>query len=94
MADGELVELRPRRKVENRPAAELTTDEKRRFYAELLWLAKEWGYSPGWSSHKFRDRTGVWPNYYDGTEPAEASPTTRSWVHSRQIAWAKRRRMA
>jgi DNA repair protein RadD len=85
-ADGQLVELKPGKRVD--------TDEKRRFYSELRAIAKERGYSDGWVSNQFRNKHGVWPNHYKGTLPAwrdEIRPETRSWVKSQMIRYAKAR---
>lgn len=70
---------------------EVTMEDKARFYAELLWLARDKGYSDGWCAHKYREKFGVWPNGMKGTAPRSPSPVTISWVRSRQIAFAKAR---
>jgi superfamily II DNA or RNA helicase len=67
--------------------------ERRRFHAQLAWIARERGHQPGWASYKFKERFGVWPpdRYIDPQPPDEA---TRAWVRSRPIAYAKARRSA
>lgn len=65
--------------------------DKTRFYAELLWIARERGYAPGWASHKHRERYNSWPSSSRTTMPVEPRPETRSWVRSRFIAYAKSR---
>jgi DNA repair protein RadD len=69
--------------------------EKARFYAELLWLSRERSYSSSWASHKYRERFGVWPNdpRIRFAPAAEPCLKTRNWLKSRQIAFAKRRRV-
>ena len=87
--DGELVELGSGRRSASSP----TIAEKDAFFAELQWMARERGYAPGWASHKFRERFGVWPNEprVRYAQPAAPSLKTRNWVRSRQIAWARGR---
>lgn len=60
---------------------------KERFYQELLGLAIERGYKEGWAYHKYIERFEVGPPWAKQTR--EPSLSTRSWVKSRQIAWAK-----
>ena len=64
--------------------------DRRIFFAELRGIARERGYKSGWAAHQFKARFGVFPprdwNYWSALEP---SLSTRRWVKSRQIAWAK-----
>ena len=83
--EGKLEELK-RKKKTNR---EMTSDEKARFYGELKTWAKDKGYSEGWASHKYKEKTGVWPNSYRGAPPVEVSEATKSWIISQQIKYAK-----
>lgn len=39
-------------------------EQKAEFYGMLRQYAINKGYSNGWASHKFRERSGVWPNAY------------------------------
>lgn len=39
--------------------------EKQRFYSQLLGVAQEKGYKPGWVSHKYQEKYGVWPRGLD-----------------------------
>lgn len=67
--------------------------EKQAFYSQLQYLRMERGYASGWVSQKYREKFGVWPRGL--SEVAEpASQAVRSWVKSRQIAWAKSRKVA
>lgn len=88
--DGELFELRTSRKPKV-TAREMTGSEKATLYGELKWIARERGYSPGWCSHKFKEKAGVWPNHYHDQPEVKPSLATLSWVKSRQIAFSKRR---
>jgi DNA repair protein RadD len=66
-----------------------TADEKLKFFQELLWIAREKGYQPGWAAHKYREKFSVWPQRQSLASPVEPRPEVRSWVRSKQIAWAK-----
>ncbi len=66
-------------------------DEKNLFHAELAWIAQERGYASGWIAHKFRERFGEWPISRRPPSQLEPRPETRSWIRSRQIAFAKAR---
>jgi DNA repair protein RadD len=67
--------------------------EKANFYGELRSIAKERGYSSGWTAHKHKERFGNWPNDWRIKTAAARPPSlaTRNWVKSRAIAWAKGR---
>jgi len=81
--DGTLVEVKARRGVKTEPMAA----EKAQFYGELIWIGRERGYSDGWANHKFREKFGHGPR--GDAAMREPRPETRSWVRSRQIAYAK-----
>jgi DNA repair protein RadD len=63
-------------------------DHKQLFYRQLLFIADEKRFDRGWAAHKFREKFGAWPprGY---AEPMPPDASVRSWVKSRQIAWAK-----
>lgn len=67
-------------------ASTFDASARRRFHAELAWIARERDYKPGWISNKYRERFGVWPPDRS-IEPLQPSPATRAWVKSRLIAW-------
>jgi superfamily II DNA or RNA helicase len=68
--------------------AKATTEQKQRFYSELMTIAQERGRKPGWVSHKYREKFGVWPKgLHDVT--VTPSPETRSWVKYTDIRYAK-----
>jgi DNA repair protein RadD len=85
VADGELVEII--RRKDRREGA--TKYERASFYAQLMGYAQERGYSSGWAAYKFREKFDVWPNDYKNIPAMEPTPKVRSWIKSRQIAWAK-----
>ncbi len=66
-------------------------EEKNLFLAELAWIAAERGYASGWVAHKYRERFGEWPISRRLSRPIEPRQETRSWIRSRQIAFAKAR---
>jgi superfamily II DNA or RNA helicase len=63
-------------------------EEKRQFHAQLVWIARERGYQSGWAAHKFKEKFGEWPPDRS-IVPAAPDEGTRSWIRSRQIAYAK-----
>jgi superfamily II DNA or RNA helicase len=89
VAEGVLGKLERDRTI--RPS-EPTAEQQAQFYCELLWIARENGYNPGWAAHKYKEKFGSWPTAKPWAPPPEAampSATTRAWVRSRQIAFAK-----
>jgi DNA repair protein RadD len=83
--DGELVELASRSQAQ--PVSE---SERRIIFTELKAIQIERSYKPGWTAHKFKERFGHFPPWsYNDLPPSEPSVTTRNWVRSRDIAWAK-----
>jgi DNA repair protein RadD len=60
----------------------------------LAHIASERGYQRGWVGHKYREKFGEWPPWGSAPQPIEPTPEVRSWVRSRQIAYAKRRSVA
>jgi len=76
---GELKKLEKKEKI--------TMDDKQRWWSEFLALAGEKGKSRSWALAQYKQKFGVWPK---GLMEEEIMPTSevRSWVKSRQIAWA------
>ena len=75
----------------NAPKKEKFTSEfKEAFFQELLGYSKERGYADGWAWHKYKERFDVNPPWKKVT----SLPTqeTLSWIKSRQIAYAKRKK--
>jgi hypothetical protein len=65
--------------------------DRERWYGMLISVANERGYKPGWAKHKYREKFGTWPPWGSVPTPLPPTPEVRSWVRSRQIAYAKRR---
>jgi superfamily II DNA or RNA helicase len=84
---GDLIELGGRRSG----TIEIREWEQRRFYAELLGLAEERRYAPGWAAHQFKQKFKRWPDGFDRV-PIAPSVSVRNWVRSRLIAYVKARR--
>ena len=85
VAEGELGEVDRQRKAS---APTYTAGDKVEFYQGLLWIAKERGYRPGWAAHKYREKFGEWPAVKYAV-PKPPDDALRSWVRSRQIAYAR-----
>jgi DNA repair protein RadD len=68
--------------------------ERARWHSMLTYIALERNYKPGWASHKHKEKFGAWPAWGARPEPIPPTPEVRSWVRSRQIAFAKGRQSA
>jgi DNA repair protein RadD len=65
--------------------------ERLQWLAMLTAIAGERGYKRGWAAVNYKEKFNTWPPYGTTVEPVTPSPECRSWVRSRQIAYAKRR---
>lgn len=83
--EGELAQVRGKKEAP-------TISEKRSFYAQLLWVAEERGKNQSWVLANYKGRFDVWPRGMDDVLPAEPTGKTLSWLRSRQIAWAKKKK--
>jgi superfamily II DNA or RNA helicase len=83
--EGELVELLDRRTAD----LQAIRQDKQRFFQELRSYAAAKAYKRGWIAYKFKEKFGHWPNGLDHLPPLDPTPTTLSWIRSRQIAYAK-----
>jgi DNA repair protein RadD len=90
VADGELAHVDASKR--SRPH-DWTSAQRASFHRQLLWIANERGYKPGWAAHKYRERFGMWPSARHA-RPEPPDDATKSWVRSRQIAYAKALRSA
>ena len=84
--DGELIELSAGQKRNNKNS---TPVDKRQFYGELLGYCKLHGKTPGYASHIYKAKMGVWPNAYKDAEIVAPGAITLSYIKSRQIAYAR-----
>jgi superfamily II DNA or RNA helicase len=83
--EGKLVEFTSRYQAKAAP----TEPHPHEFYGELKSIAQERGYQRGWIAHKFKEKFGHWPDGLDHIAAIQPKSATRSWVKSRQIAYAK-----
>lgn len=86
VADGELGQVDRTKRAKRMDWSET---ERGNFFRQLLWICREKGYRDGWAAHKFKEKFGNWPGRNWSTSPMVPDDTTRSWVRSRQIAFAK-----
>jgi DNA repair protein RadD len=88
-AEGELVELGSRRTG----ARATALDEKEGFYRELKWVQAHKGHRSGWCWHQYqaRFRGERPPKWFETLARREPSISTRNWLKSRAIAFAKGR---
>jgi DNA repair protein RadD len=68
--------------------AGMSNEDRHRWHRELVGLAQERDYKPGWAGYKYKEKFGTWP-MQRYVEPLAPSPEVRAWVRSRQIAYAK-----
>ena len=61
--------------------------DKHFWHGALAYIARERGYRPGWTYHKFLERFGHKP--MSDPVPVQPNAEVRSWVRSQQIAYAK-----
>jgi ribosomal protein L32 len=88
VADGELARVERDRSVRHNTYA---VEEKTRFHRQLLWIAREKDYKPGWAAMKYKEKFGHWPAVkpWEHVEAEPPDAAVRSWVRSRQIAYAR-----
>jgi superfamily II DNA or RNA helicase len=88
VAEGELGEVDRQRRAAK--ATQYNAADRLQFFQQLLWIARERCYKPGWASHKYKNKFGEWPpRSWGSTGPLPPSPAIRAWVKSRDIAYAK-----
>lgn len=68
---------------------QLAAQGKQAVYAQLLWIVEEKGRAIGWAGHAYKEIFGVWPQGLSKRMAAEPTPLMQSWLHSRNIAYAK-----
>lgn len=76
---GRLIEL---------PKMKVKTDDKQKFYAELLYYAKQKGFKEGWASHTFKRKFGHFP-HSKKVFPIATSKETMGFIVHCNIARAK-----
>jgi DNA repair protein RadD len=69
--------------------------DRAEFFQQLRAVQQMRGYKKGWAAHKFKDKFGTFPPWsYNDLPPIAPTNTVLSWVRSRNIAYAKTRRVA
>jgi DNA repair protein RadD len=63
--------------------------DKQRWFNELAGYANERGHSPWWAKYRFNDKFGHMPPSWMLAKPCTPGPEVRSWIRSRNIAYAK-----
>lgn len=63
--------------------------EKRRWYGMLKHYAITKGYKEGWISHKYKEKTGVWPRGMDDVIPILPDHSCTNWITYQNIKHAK-----
>ena len=89
VADGTLAEVRGRGK--NKSYLDTTTpyEERETFYRELLGIAQERKFKPGWAFYQYRSKFKENPDKDFVTIPAMPSPKTTSWLRHQ---WIKKKK--
>lgn len=83
--DAELIELKKPK--------QMSKDEKRRWYGMIEYYRRSKGtYSPGWTAHKYKEKTGVWPKNLEGVILIEPDKECLNWLKYQNIRWAKSKR--
>lgn len=81
-ADGELVEVTPRK-------IKATMQEKQAWLSGLNWIARERGYKSGWVSNTYKKKFGVWPNQLNRNASVQPTQEVRNYVLGLNIRFAK-----
>lgn len=88
--DGDLAEFGPR--VKGKPLTvkdQLAAMGKGAVWGQLFAFADERNRSNGWVAHAYKEIFGVWPHSRVRPIRSEPIPLMRSWLRSRDIAFAK-----
>jgi superfamily II DNA or RNA helicase len=85
--DGELAEVGRDR----RPG--VSVHDMAQWHGMLTHIARERGFKSDWVAHQYKTKFGRWPPW-GAVAPIEPTLEVRSWVRSRQIAFAKGRQKA
>jgi len=71
---------------------EFTMEQKRRFMGMCEYQRRLKGYAPGWASHLFRSKFGVWPNRFKDVSPIEPDKGFKNYLTHRAIAYHNSRK--
>tara|TARA_R100000773_G_scaffold43815_1_gene43092 strand:+ start:412 stop:1905 length:1494 start_codon:yes stop_codon:yes gene_type:complete len=81
------------RLVEVMRIRETKKEDKKSWFAELLYVSKQNGYLDGWASHVYRQKFKVWPAYTK-VKPKMPSQEVLNYIKHLQIKRNARRRMS
>ncbi len=88
--EAELKELRkPKTKKET-----FTIDQKREWFGMLKHEQMRKGYKPGWLSHKYREKVGVWPRGMDNVAPIPPTKDFTNFLTYQRIRFFKSKQKA
>jgi superfamily II DNA or RNA helicase len=82
--DGELVELQAKKSTKR-----LDHAKRLELYGMLRHYGAMRGFKAGWADHKYREKTGHWPQSLKHARHIPPSPELLNWLKSRAIAYAK-----
>ena len=88
--EGELAEL----KRKNKTNREMTPEQKKKFYGELKGYAISKGFKIGWAAHAYKEKFGVFPNFYKDAKALEPTSDVLGYVRHLNIKRAKSKRVA
>jgi hypothetical protein len=83
------------RELKRKPKTITATEfEKREFYAQLKFWARNMNYKPGWAANQYREKFGVWPHdaWSDWIAEKPPTPETMGWIRAQQIRFRQARR--
>ena len=69
----------------------VSTEQKAKFFSELLLHGKHKGYKKGWAANKYKERFGVFPNRIQPYQAYYVSDETKSYLKHLNIKYAKRK---
>ena len=72
------------------PDGETLKQMKQRWISELMDYCHRKGFNPGWASHKYREKFGVWPVGLDRTPEVCKSKDVMNFITYAQIKSARR----
>lgn len=86
--DDDLAEITRDGRVKRRS---YTEEEKRAWYAGLLYIAQARGYSRGWADHAYKEKFGVWRHTKQGIRPLPPAPEVQAFAQAKIRAYARGR---
>jgi superfamily II DNA or RNA helicase len=94
-SEGELSEILPGQRPKKNGKHELSYEQRREFFVQLLGYAEMKGRKRGWAAHTYKEKFGCWPDWSCNTTAAkEPGMLVLSYIKSRNIAWANSHRRA